>query len=54
MDGRDLKVHTAFRRVFAETLAGLYGFEADEHDFFPEYRSREKPVGFLRLITAEG
>ncbi|MEM9915709.1 MAG: DUF1501 domain-containing protein [Planctomycetota bacterium] len=54
VDGRDLKVHTDFRRVFAETLAGLYGFEADEHDFFPEYRSREKPVGFLRPITADG
>ncbi|MEM6553410.1 MAG: DUF1501 domain-containing protein [Planctomycetota bacterium] len=50
--GRDLKVHTDFRRVFAETLATLYGFEADEHDFFPEYRSREKPVGFLRPMSA--
>lgn len=50
VDGRDLQVHTDFRRVFAESLACLYGFEADKHDFFPEYRSREKPVGFLRPV----
>jgi len=50
VDGRDLKVHTDFRRVFAETLASLYGFEADEYDFFPEYKSREKPVGFLNRV----
>ncbi len=50
VDGRDLPVHTDFRRVFAETLASLYGFEADEHDFFPEYKSREKPVGFLNRV----
>ncbi|MEM6394221.1 MAG: DUF1501 domain-containing protein [Planctomycetota bacterium] len=50
--GRDLRVHTDFRRIFAESLATLYGFEADEHDFFPEYRSREKPVGFLRPMSA--
>ena len=53
VDGRDLKVHTDFRRIFAETLASLYGFEADEHDFFPEYKSREKPVGFLRRVAGE-
>lgn len=53
VDGRDLKVHTDFRRVFAETLASLYGFEADDHDFFPEYKSREKPVGFLRRVANE-
>ncbi|MEM7627441.1 MAG: DUF1501 domain-containing protein [Planctomycetota bacterium] len=53
VDGRDLRVHTDFRRVFAETLASLYGFEADEHDFFPEYKSREKPVGFLRRVATE-
>lgn len=51
VDGRDLQVHTDFRRVFAETLASLYGFEADQHDFFPEYKSREKPVGFLKRVT---
>ncbi|MEL7087989.1 MAG: DUF1501 domain-containing protein, partial [Planctomycetota bacterium] len=51
VDGRDLRVHTDFRRVFAETLASLYGFEADEHDFFPEYKSRDKPVGFLKRVT---
>ncbi|MEM9418048.1 MAG: DUF1501 domain-containing protein [Planctomycetota bacterium] len=51
VDGRDLKVHTDFRRVFAETLASLYGFEADKEDFFPEYKSREKPVGFLKRIA---
>ncbi|MEO0514222.1 MAG: DUF1501 domain-containing protein [Planctomycetota bacterium] len=50
VDGRDLPVHTDFRRVFAETLASLYGFESDEHDFFPEYKSREKPVGFLNRV----
>lgn len=53
VDGRDLRVHTDFRRVFAETLASLYGFEADRHDFFPEYKSREKPVGFLRRVATE-
>ncbi|MEM1108761.1 MAG: DUF1501 domain-containing protein [Planctomycetota bacterium] len=52
VDGRDLKVHTDFRRVFAETLATLYGFEADKENFFPEYKSREKPVGFLKPVPA--
>ncbi|MEO1235148.1 MAG: DUF1501 domain-containing protein [Planctomycetota bacterium] len=53
VDGRDLRVHTDFRRVFAETLASLYGFEADKENFFPDYRSREKPVGFLRPLTGD-
>ena len=52
VDGRDLRVHTDFRRVFAESLACLFGFEADKHQFFPEYRSRERPLGFLKPVAA--
>ncbi len=46
--GRDLKVQVDFRNVFAETLHGLFGFRADEHNFFPDYKSNEKTLGFLR------
>ncbi len=52
VDGRDLRVHTDFRRVFAESLAALFGFEADDHQFFPDYRSREKPLGFLKPVAS--
>lgn len=48
VDGRDLKVQVDFRNVFAETLQGLFGFEADKHNFFPDYKSNEKALGFLR------
>ena len=48
VNGRDLKVQVDFRNVFAETLHGLFGFRADEHDFFPDYRSNEKELGFVR------
>ena len=48
VDGRDLKVQVDFRNVFAETLQGLFGFRADAHDFFPDYKSNEKPLGFVR------
>lgn len=45
--GRDLPVHVDFRVVFAETLFSLFGFRADETEFFPEYEANERPVGFL-------
>jgi len=48
VDGRDLKVQVDFRNVFAETLHGLFGFRADEHDFFPDYKSNEKALGLLK------
>ena len=47
-EGRDLPVHTDFRDVFAEFLAGLYGFHADEHRFFPEYDANDKPLGLIK------
>ena len=46
--GRDLKVQVDFRNVFAETLQGMFGFRADQHDFFPGYQSNERELGFLR------
>jgi len=49
--GRDLPVHVDFRTVFAETLNALFGFRADEADFFPQYKANEKPVGFLTSLT---
>ncbi len=48
VDGRDLKVQVDFRNVFAETLQTLFGFRADEHDFFPDYKSNEKSLGFVK------
>ncbi len=48
-EGRDLPVHTDFRDVFAEILAGLYGFQADEHQFFPEYDANDKPIGLIKI-----
>jgi len=50
--GRDMPVHTDFRRVFAESLHALFGFVADEHDFFPEYEANERPIGFLNPVAA--
>ncbi len=47
-EGRDLPVHTDFRDVFAEILAGLYGFQADDHQFFPEYDAKEKALGLIK------
>ena len=47
-EGRDLPVYTDFRDVFAEVLAGLYGFVADEHQFFPEYDANDKPMGLIK------
>ena len=47
-EGRDLPVHTDFRDVFAETLAGLFGFQADDHQFFPEYDANDKPMGLFK------
>jgi len=48
VNGRDLKVQVDFRNVFAETLSSLFNFRADEHDFFPDYKSNEKALGFVR------
>ncbi len=48
-EGRDLPVHTDFRDVFAEILSGLYGFQADEHQFFPEYDANDKPIGLVKV-----
>jgi uncharacterized protein (DUF1501 family) len=47
-EGRDLPVYTDFRDVFAEVLAGLFGFQADEHRFFPEYDANDKPIGLIK------
>jgi uncharacterized protein (DUF1501 family) len=54
VDGRDLPVSrkSDFRLIFAEALHALFGFDTDEHDFFPDYKAREKPLGFLKPITA--
>lgn len=48
-EGRDLPVFTDFRDVFAEVLAGLYGFQADDHQFFPEYDANDKPMGLVKI-----
>lgn len=46
--GRDLPVHTDFRDVFAEVLLGMFGFDARQHPFFPEYESPlSKPLGLM-------
>jgi len=50
---RDMPVHTDFRDVFAEALAGLYRFDWKSDDFFPGFdRPARQPLGFLR--EAEG
>ena len=49
--GRDLPVHVDFRVVFAEALHALFGFHADQTDFFPEYKAEDKPVGYLTPIV---
>ncbi|MEM9021869.1 MAG: DUF1501 domain-containing protein [Planctomycetota bacterium] len=49
--GRDLPVSVDFRLVFAETLYALFGFHADQTDFFPEYKANDRPVGFLHPIS---
>lgn len=51
-EGRDMPVHTDFRMVFAETLHALFGFRADEHDFFPKYKANARPLGFLKNVVA--
>jgi len=55
IDGRDLPVSpkSDFRLIFAEALHALFGFDADQHDFFPDYKAREKPLGFLKPIGVE-
>lgn len=47
-EGRDLPVYTDFRDVFAEVLAGMYGFRADDHQFFPDYDANDKPMGLIK------
>lgn len=49
--GRDLPVHVDFRVVFAEALYSLFGFQADKTDFFPDYKTRDRPVGYLTPIA---
>lgn len=49
--GRDLPVYTDFRSVFAETLYALFGFNSDEHQFFPDYEANDRPVGFLSPVA---
>lgn len=51
-EGRDLPIYTDFRDVFAETLLGLYGFDADAHRFFPGYDANERALGFMRSVQA--
>ena len=46
--GRDMPVYTDFRSVFGETLAGLFGFHADQQDFFPEFKSQARPMGIIK------
>ena len=48
VDKRDLKVQVDFRDVFAETLGGLFGFDADAAGFFPDYATGGRRLGFLR------
>jgi len=52
IDGRDLPIvkDADFRLIFAEALAGLFGFDADEHDFFPAFETRDRTLGFLKPI----
>eukprot|EP00752_Nemacystus_decipiens_P015106 g13458.t1 len=49
--GRDLPVHIDFRVVFAEALYSLFGFEADKTNFFPDYKAKDRPVGYLTPIA---
>lgn len=49
--GRDLPVHVDFRVVFAEALFSLFGFRADQTDFFPQYKAEDRPVGYLTPIA---
>jgi len=48
--GRDLPVpqENDFRLIFAEALWSLFGFRADRHDFFPDYKANTRPLGFLK------
>lgn len=49
-EGRDMPVYTDFRSAFAETLSGLFGFRADQNEFFPEFKSEAKSLGFIRQM----
>ncbi|XAL98167.1 DUF1501 domain-containing protein [Phycisphaeraceae bacterium D3-23] len=49
--GRDLPVSVDFRSVFAESLFALYGFNSDQHQFFPDYEANEHRVGFLNPVA---
>jgi uncharacterized protein (DUF1501 family) len=50
-EGRDLPTHVDFRLVFAEVLETMFGFRAMRTGFFPEYRTRARPLGLLRPLT---
>lgn len=47
---RDLRVHTDFRLVFAETLLDLYGFDGMKLGMFPEYKPDSGPLDFLKAV----
>jgi uncharacterized protein (DUF1501 family) len=51
-DRRDMPVTTDFRLVFAETLMMLFGYDAMEKKFFPEFRPRSQALMFMNRITA--
>jgi uncharacterized protein (DUF1501 family) len=46
---RDLPVHTDFRDVFAETLKGVFKFDAIKAGLFPRYRPQTPPLDFISL-----
>ncbi len=48
--GRDLPVHVDFRDVFDEVLECMFGFNADDHQFFPDYSAKERALGFLNPL----
>ena len=50
--GRDLPVHVDFRDVFDEVLESMFGFNADNHNFFPDYNAKERALGFLTPLKA--
>jgi len=51
-DGRDMPIvkDADFRLIFAEALQSLFGFDADEHAFFPQFQTRDRTMGFLKPI----
>jgi uncharacterized protein (DUF1501 family) len=51
-DGRDMPVEAKgdFRLIFSETLSTMFNFHAHQNDFFPGFKPRAKPVGFLNPL----